>query len=804
MAAMLKSLRTLRRSPGFAASTILILALGVGANTGAFSALHALLLRPLPYPDPDRLVTLYETTADSKPRDVAEANLMDWQKSSTLFEAMAAFRPRSFGLTRGDQDAVTVIQTGMVTAGFFPTLRVAPSLGRVFTPEEEAQDAHLLVLTDRLWRAQFGGDAAAIGRKVFLNEEPFTVIGVMPAGFDYPMDLVLPDAFLPLSRRDYCCARLGSLAAIGRLKPGVWLPGARAELEAIAAQLAAEYPATNLGRSAGLSPLADTQTGARREPLLLLMAAASLLLAIACANVAGLAMARALAREHEVAIRASLGAGFWQMARPFFAESLVLALCGGACGLVAAQGVLRVIPRYIAGAANAGPLQLDGAAFSFALGLAGLLTVLLGCAPVAMLRRADLNALIKAGGRAGTRGSRSYSRPALVVAQMALSVVLLLASGLLLRSFFHLLGTSPGFETAHALRFGIGLPEKRYGTDRKLAEFHHRLLERLNAIPGVAVAGAAARSPLRGGAPGAGGTFQIAGSNLPVIERPHAGINVASPGYLAAMGIPLLAGREFSWRDDRPGVHRAAIVNQSFARAYLQGRRALGTVIEIRWISDWNPPGSTWEIVGVAGDTRQTGLDREAVPEVFLSMSQAPCDGAGYVIRTRRDDAGLARAVAAAVVEQDARIERVSVTPMRLLVERSLDSRTAAIELVGAFAVLALLLTAVGVYAMVAFRAAERSREMAIRMALGATGAQVQALVLWHGLRLAAAGVGLGLAAFLFAAPLLRNQLYGVAAFDPVSIAAVAASLCAVALAASVIPGRRAARQTPMSLLRAG
>ena len=801
---MPQRLRTLRKSPGFAVSTILTLALGVGANTGAFSALHALLLKPPPYPAPERLVTLYETAADSKPRDVSEANLMDWQKSSTLFEAMAAFRPRSFGLTRGEQDAVTVIQTGMVMAGFFPTLRVAPSLGRVFTAEEEAQDAHLLVLTDRLWRAQFGGDPAAVGRKVFLNEEPFTVIGVMPAGFDYPMDMVLPDAFLPLSRRDYCCARLGSLAAIGRLKPGVGLPGARAELDAIAAQLAARYPATNRGRGVGLSPLADTQTAARREPLLLLMAASSLLLLIACANVAGLAMARALARRHEVAIRASLGAGFRQMARPFFAESLALALCGGACGLVAAQAVLRVIPRFIAGAASAGPLKLDAAAFGFALCLAALLTVLLGCAPLVVLRRVDLNAVIKAGGCAGARGSRSYSRPALVVAQMALSVVLLLAAGLLLRSFFHLLGASPGFETAHSLRFGIGLPEKRYDTDGKLVDFHRRLLERLNAIPGVAFAGAAARFPLRGGVPAAGGTFQIAGSGLPVTQRPRAGINVASPGYLAAMGIPLLAGREFSWRDDRPAVHRVAIVNQSFARAYLQGRRTLGTVLDIHWISDWNPAGSTWEIVGLAGDTRQAGLDREAVPEVFLSMSQVPCDGAGYVIRTRRDDAGLAKAIASAVAEQDPRIQRVSVTPMSLLVERSLGTRTAALELVGTFAFLALALTAVGVYAMVAFRAAERSREMAIRMALGATGSQVRALVLWYGVRLAAGGVALGLASFLFAAPLLRSQLYGVAAFDPVSIAAVAGSLCAVALAASAIPGWRAARQTPMSLLRAG
>ena len=799
---MLKTLRSLGRSPGFAISTILTLALGVGANTGAFSALHTLLLKPLPYPDPDRLVSLYETTADRKPRDVSEANLMDWQKRSTLFEAMAAFRPRSFGLTRNEQEAVTVIQTGMVTAGFLPTLKMTPSLGRVFTPAEEAEDAHLLVLTDRLWRAQFAADPNTVGRKVFLNEEPFTVIGVMPPGFEYPMDLVLPDAFLPLSRRDYCCARVGSLAAIGRLKQTATLPAARSELEAIAAQLAAEYPATNRARSAGLHPLADILIGSRREPLILLVTAASLLLLIACANVAGLMVARGFARSHEIAIRASLGAGPWQIARPFFAESLVLALAGGVCGLAAAQAVLRMIPRFIAGAGFAGPLALDATAFAFALALAALLTLLLGCAPLVVLHRADLNAWIKAGGRTGASGSRSYTRASLVVAQLALSVVLLLSAGLLLRSFFHLLGTSPGFETAHALRFGIGLPEKRYDTDQRLVDFHHHLLDRLHAIPGVAIAGAAARFPLRGGAPGIGQTFQIAGANLPVAQRPHAWTNVASPGYFAAMGIPLLAGREFSWRDDRPALHRVVIVNQSFARAYLKGRRALGTVLEVRWISDWNPPVSTWEIVGVAGDIRQASLDRDAVPEIFLSMTQVGCDGAGYVVRSRYDDPGLAKAVAAAVVEQDPRIERVSVVPMSVIVERNLGSRTAAIELVGTFAALALLLTAVGVYAMVAFRAAERSREMAIRMALGATAGQVQSLILGHGIRLAGAGMMLGMGAFFFAAPLLKSQLAGIGPFDPVSIAAVAASVCAVALVASVIPGRRAARQTPMAVLR--
>jgi putative ABC transport system permease protein len=801
MEGMFTTLRTLRRSPGFTLCAILTLALGVGANTGAFSALHSLLLKPLPYPNPDRLVSLYETTADRKPRDVAEANLFDWAKRSTQFDSMGAFRPRSFGLTLGDKDAVTVVQTGMATAGFLPAVGVAPSLGRVFTAEEEASDTRVLVLTDRLWRAQFAGDPAVIGRKVFLNEEPFLVIGVMPPGFEFPMDRVVPQAFLPLSRRDYCCARMGSLAAVGRLKPGASPEAARAELESIAAQLAAEYPASNRGRSAGFRPLAEAMTGARREPLLLLMGAATLLLLIACANVAGLMVARSFARSHEVAIRASLGGAAWQIARPFLAEALVLAAAGVIAGLLMARLVLDAIPRFISDADQAGSLRLDATAFGFALALAGTVALLLGAAPLVVIRRMDMRGLMGSV-KTAIGASRGYTRAVLVVAQVAFSAALLLGAGLLMRSFLHVLATSPGFETAHALRFGIGLPEKRYDTDLKLIDFHRRLLDRLGSIPGIARAGAVARFPLRGGVPGPGGAFQIAGSNIAAPQWPHAWTNVASPGYFAAMGIPLLAGRDFSWRDDRPGRNRVAIVNQSFARAYLAGRQPLGTVLDIRWVSDLNPAGSTWEIVGIAGDTHQSSLDRQAVPEVFLSMTQVGCDGAGYVVHTGRDDTALARAMAASVIEEDPRLERVNVIPMQVLIDRNLGSRTAGLQLVGVFAALALLLTAVGVYGIVAFRAAERSREMAIRMALGANAAHVRRLVLGHAIRLCVAGVTIGIAAFLFAGPLLQSQLYGVAVTDPLSIAAVAICIVAIAVVAAAIPSRRAAGALPMSLLR--
>jgi predicted permease len=563
-----------------------------------------------------------------------------------------------------------------------------------------------------------------------------------------------------------------------------------------------EHPDTNRGRSAGVQPLENVMTGNRREPLLLLVAASSLLLLIACANVAGLILARCLGRSHELAIRASLGASLGQIARQFLAEAAVLSVAGAASGLLAADLVLQIVPQFVPGTGQAEPLRLDNAAFAFALGLALLLAVVFAGVPMLLVRRGNLSALIKAGGRQSSRGSRSAIRGVLVLTQIALSVVLLLGTGLLLRSFFRLLATSPGFETAHALSFGMGLPGKRYDTSLKEIAFHRELLRTLADVPGVEAVGATLRLPLRGGAAGPGGTFQIWGANIPVPERPHAWVNGATPGYFAALGVPLVEGRDFSWQDDRAGYHRVAIVNQTFARTYLQGRRTLGTQLDVRWVSDLNPPGVPWEIVGVAGDTRQANLDHEPIPEIFLSVTQVGMDGGVYVVRTRGNEGEISRAVANAVTRQEPRLEKVVVKPLEMIVERNLGSRRGTIRLVGGFGLLALLLTAVGVYGIVAFRAAERSREMAIRVALGASAGEIRGLVLGHGFRLAAGGTAAGIAMFLLGSPLFQGQLYGVVAADPISIVAVAAAVIGVGFSASLAPSRRASRAAPMDLLR--
>jgi putative ABC transport system permease protein len=786
------AIRSLARSPGFTAATVAILALGVGANTGAFSAIRELIWMPLPYPMADRLVSLYETTVDGRARGVAEANLLDWRSQAPLFDSMTVYRPRSFGLTLGESDAPSVIQAGMTMASLFRVAGVPPAIGRSFTEQEETNEARAMILTDRLWRRMFGADPQIAGRVVELNEEPYTILGVMPPGFEYPMGDIVPDAFIPLSRRDYCCGRLGSLMAAGRLKGGVSIEAARAELESIAAGIAAAHPDSNRGRSAGLIALGDAVTASRRKSLLLLYGAASLLLLIACANVAGLTLARWMARQREVAIRASLGAGWRHLAAGFFSEAALLTAAGTALGFLACAAILHAIPRFIPGA---GAPRIDGPSFLFALTLACMVTALIGAAPLLVARRAGLYAAIRGGGT----GLRS----ALAIGQVALSVALLLGAGLLLRSFLHLVNANPGFETAHGWRFGIGIPEKRYDTELKEIEFHQRLLERLAAIPGVAAAGAAGRMPL-GGDTGAGGAFQIAGAAIPASLRPQARTNVASPGYFAAMGIPLIEGRLFSWREDRPRGRRVALVNQSFASAFLGGREAIGTPLELSWISELNPHGSVWEIVGVVGDTRQDAMDRSPAPEIFLSMTQAGADGAGYAIRTRGEDGGMARAIAAAVAQFDPRVQRVRPSSLATLVERNLDSRAAAIELIGSFGVLALLLMSAGIYGIVAFRATERSREMAIRMALGAESGAVRALVVGQALGVAAAGLSLGIAGFWWASPWLRSQLYGVGRADAATFTAVGAIVLAVSFAASLGPSRRAGRIDPARLLREG
>ncbi len=797
--------RGLLRSPGFTIPALVTLALGIGANTAMFSATYGLLLRALPYPHPDRLVRLYETRGDQRQQPVSLADLLDWRSQSHDFAGIAGFRPRSFGLQSGGE--IAVVQAGLVTADFFSVLGAAPIAGRAFTEAEEVGEAPVVVISHRLWRERFGGSPEIAGRRILLNDAPRTVLGVLPAGFEFPIGGKVPDLYLPLSRKDYGTDReIRSLGAIGRLRPGVILKAAQTELQGLAARLALSYPGSNARVGAEIETLDDALRGKNRRPLLLLTGAALLLLLIACANVANLLLARTLARVHPVAIRAALGARWRDLTRQFLAEGLILSLSGAALGLLVAGAWIRLLPRVLplvgGGALPAGlaadPLRLRGSTLLLALGLAAVTGLIFALIPTLGIHRSDLQTVLREGGDAVTPRHRLSSF--LVVGQVALSVMLLLAAGLLLRSFFDLLATDPGFQSQGVSLFGIGLPDARYGSDLKILPFHTALLDCLSRLSGVEAVGAVARLPLAG--EGFTSSFIVVGAPpVPKERRPSAALNVASPGYFATLRIPLLAGRGFT-RQDGPGSPRVALVNRAFAQRYLADRNALGRRLDLRWTSDINPPGTAWEIVGVVGNVRQRALEEESVPEIYLPIGQYPLDGCTYVLRTKRHDPALTAAVRSDVAALDPQLERIELRSFAETVRESLSNRRLALLLTGLFAGVALLVTAVGLYGVVAYGVAQRRREIALRLTLGARAGQMANLVLGQGLRLTLLGIALGLASFYGLKQGIESQLYGVAATDPLTVLAVAFLLALVSLSACAVPALRAARIEPMGAFR--
>jgi putative ABC transport system permease protein len=805
-----QAFRSFSKTPGFTATALLTLALGIGANTAMFSATYNLLLRPLPYPEPDRLVALSGERTDKGPQPVSLADLADWQAASQAFAGLAAYRPRSFSLRDGRPGSgsrIDVIQVGMVTSDLLPVLGLRPRLGRSWSREEETAEAAVVLLGDRLWRQRFGGAPDLVGRRVLLNDVPRTVLGILPTGLALPMQGKVPDAYIPLSGKDYGGDReKRSLEAIARLRPGVSIAAARSELAGIAGRLARAYPATNEGLSVGLSDLHAAQTGADRRPLLLLTGAGLLLLLLACTNVSSILVARFLAHLREVAIHAALGAGARHLARRFLAEGLVLASLGAGLGLATAGICRQLLPLALPLAGGVrlpegGLPGLDGTALAVALALCLLTTLVFTLVPTLLAYRTDLHRILQ--GESPSGGSRYRRRGATVVLQVAFCTMLLLASGLLLRSFFALLATDPGFRSERVLRFGIGLPDQRYGTDARIFAFHHALLGRLAAVPGVEAAGLVGRLPLTG--EGFRTFFTLDGAlEVPRDRRPSTGLNVASPNYFRTLRIPLLAGRGFAPQDG-PAAPRVLLVNEAFEQAHFPGGNALGALgqrLQLGWTSDTNPKGTRWEIVGIVGDVRERSVEAAARPEIYLSTEQYPIDGGSYVLRTRRTDAALGDALRASVRTLDGDLENLDLRPFADAVRDSLADRRLALLLSALFAGVALALTAVGIYGVVAWSVAQRRREMAVRLTLGAEVGQVVRLVLGQGLRWAGLGIVLGLAGFWSLSRLLASHLYGVGTGDPLTAAGVAALIALTTLLACAFPSLRAARAEPMSVIR--
>jgi putative ABC transport system permease protein len=791
------AVRTLLRSPGFTLVAALTLALGIGANTAIFSVVNAALLRSLPYPDPDRLVQVWQ---DSPSRGIASfpfspGDFADLRSQARTLSGVAAIQSSSFNLT-GDGEPVRV-GAARVSASFFDVLGRRPTLGRGFAAAEEREGAdHVAVIGQGLWKQRFGGDRRVVGRTLLLNGERYTIVGVVSTGVAIPRDVEL---WVPWALTAQDLANHGGHYAtvVGRLAPGATMERAWQELSAVGARIAAQHPDTNTGFGMHLVPLRDELVRQVRPALLVLFAAVGLLLLIACANVSNLLLARAASRSREIAVRAALGAGRWRLVRQLLVESVVLGLAGGAAGLLLAAWGVGLIVRA-AGDALRLPtaVSIDGGVLAFTFAVAVLTGVLFGLVPALHASRLDLHETLKEGGRSGTGDARrARSRALLVVAETALAMVLLVGAGLLVKSFATLAGTDPGFRVEHVLTGSIDLPQAAYGTPERQAAFFRALDERAAAIPGVRSAGAATTLPLSGATARIG--FHVVGTPPAAPgEQTATGYDVVTPGYFEAIGIPLRRGRTFTARDDAhaPG---AVVINEAMARRYFAGQDPIGRRMTLT-DSDTMPR----EVVGVVGDVRHEGLGEEPSPAVYVSQLQAPVPFMRYVLRTAGDPARAAAALRREVAALDGRVAVGEVRTMAQVVADSVASPRLSMVLLGIFAALGIVLAAIGLYGVVSYSVASRSQEIGIRMAMGARPKDVVRMVVRQGVGMTAGGLVLGLLGAFAATRLLRSMLVGVSATDPAVFAAVPLLLMAVALAATWLPGRRATRLDPMAALR--
>jgi putative ABC transport system permease protein len=791
------SLRALRKSPGFATVAILTLALGIGANTAIFSVVDSVLLKPLPYPHSERLVFIKESLPKAPSLNVAWPDFLDWRAQNQVFTGMAAFQPNRLQFN-GPADS-KLIPVGWVTPSFFRLLGAKMQLGRALVEADEAPgDETPAVLSYGFWQKELRGDPAIAGKAIAMANGSVTVAGVLAPDFRFePWDF---DVLLPIGPRagesSYTSrANHPGLAVMASLRPGVSLERARADMNTIMDRLGRAYPESNRNESAVVNLLSDQLVGPVRSLLLMLFGAVGFVLLMACANVANLALARAAGRQREFAVRAALGAGRGRLIRQLLGESLLLSVLGGAAGVLLAMwslpALVRLYPANLAGLRAAG---LDPRVLLFTLAACLLAAVLFGLAPILQATRTDLNLALRDGSRSSAGRSGGRLRAALFVAEVAIALVLAVGAGLLLRSMAAVLDVNPGFQpdrllSASLIRNIRAEPQQHYA-------FFADAVERIARQPGVESAGAAMCAPL-------GGTcwtspYWADGQTPPAAtERPWTALNMITPGFFQTMKTPLLEGRFFSERD-RAQAPRVAILNQTFARRLWPGERAAGKRIHVQYAD-----GELLEVVGVVADIKQFGLEAPNMPEVYVPAAQMPVSFMTVMARTSGDAAAGARAVTAAIHDADPGQAISRVTPVTESIATSLARRRFGTFLLSLFGGLALALAAVGVFGVMACTVAQRTHEIGIRVALGARRAQVLRMVLGQALRLAGAGVALGLGAAWALVRFLQTMLFAVKPYDPLTFGGMAVLLAAVALGACALPARRATKVDPMVTLRA-
>ena len=801
------ALRSLRKSPTIAVAAILTLALGVGANTAIFSAVNAVILRPLPFPAPGRLMMLWEQNPEKGwyQQTVAPANYLDWKEQVAAFQDVAAYTDGAGSVTLTGEGAPRLLRAAQVTGNLFDVLRVRAEIGRTLRDAETWKTgAHVAVLSDRVWRDQFGGDAGIIGRTIQLDGQPLQVVGVLPSRFAFPsedVDVWIPTAWDPANRAQVWFRRAHWLRAVARLDPGVSEQQANAQLQQVVERLKRQYPETNRVMGAGMTPLHQFLIGDTRLPLLVLLGAVALLLLIACANVGNLLLVQAAGREREAALRLALGAGRGRLVRQALTESLVLSVLGGAAGLVLGWwGTRALVALQPTGMLPVRDVSVSWSVLGYVLAITTASGLLFGIAPALWSgRRAPVEAL-KDGGRTGSDGRRMRQwGDALVIGEVALALLLTVGAGLLVHSFWRLQQVDPGFDPDGVLAVSLDLPGTRYDTDDKTLAFYDQLVQRVRTLSGVSEAAAVLQPPLTGTAWTS--DFAVAG-RPPGEYGTEIAHEVITPGYFHLMRIPVRSGRTFT-AADRDGTAPVVIINDVLAARYFRGQRAVGQRITFDQVPDSN---SVWRtIVGVVGSSHQTTLAVEPKIEVYVPAAQSGDNQTAMTVlaRTTADPASLAPAMRRVVAEMDPNLAITHMRTMASVRSTSLARPRFLTTLLLVFAGVGLVLAVVGVYGVMAQLARRRTREMGIRIALGAQSSHVQWIVVRHGLRLVSVGVVIGAGAALVATRAMRALLYHVAPADPVTFIAVPIILAATAVVATWLPAMQANRADPASTLRA-
>ncbi|HET9363595.1 MAG TPA: ABC transporter permease [Candidatus Angelobacter sp.] len=800
-------LRVLRKNPGFAIVAVLVLALGIGANTAIFSVVNAVLLRPLPFADPGRLVHVWHIPPQkSFPGitrfSVSTANFIDWQQQNNVFEKMAIFTGGRMNLTGGDKPEF--LAAAQVSMDFFDVLGVKPILGRTFVAgEDQLGRNHEVILTYDFWQSHFAGDRGVVGRTITLNNEPYTVVGVMGPKMSYPdwtQKIWMPLAWTAKER-----ANRGEhhSIVIARLKPGVELKQAQTEMTAISERLAQQYPADDKDWGAHVVLMREDIVGDVRPALLVLLGAVACVLLIACANVANLLLARALAREREIAVRTALGASRQRLVQQLLFETMVIALAGGAAGLgIAKLGIMLVVKVLGQQLPQSTDISLNATVLGFTLGLSILTGILAGLMPAWKLSKSNVNETLKQGGRSGDTGG-NRTRSVLVVCEVALSLMLLAGAGLMIRSLWNLRGSSPGFDSSNVLTMAVPMAGNRYKTPTENINFWNQVLERVRALPGVQSAGTADDLPLQGGS-----HQPVAIEGRPVVpmaEQPEVDVRVISTGYLKAMRIPVVRGRDFN-ENDIAGRQDVVLISEAMAKQFWPGENPIGKRLTLTFL-----PGHVREIVGVVRNVKLDSLDQTAPnATIYTPMAQllppTPEEwrsfGGNLVVRTSSKPEDAAAAVAHVIREIDPQQSVTDVISMDTLISESIAPQRLNMLLLAAFAGLALVLAAIGIYSVLAYVVRRRVREIGIRMALGAQIRDVLRMIVMEGMKPVALGVAIGIGGALLLGRVMAKLVFGVKTTDPATFASVSGLLVLVALLAITVPAYRATQVDPMRTLR--